>query len=93
MPIRALRMTGDCVPFAKLPHASKLFDDFLSGKLQKFYPRSVRFGEWCAEEAGKIHFDPGRRQAIANILKSQNRGWGASEKTLENIVDNRTQNQ
>lgn len=86
MPARGPRMIGECIPFDKLPHASKLFDDFLSGKLKTFYPRSTRFGEWCADEAKSIKYDPVRRKAVADALQAQNSAWGASEKTIENIA-------
>jgi bacillithiol biosynthesis cysteine-adding enzyme BshC len=86
MPARGPRMNAECIPFDKLPHASKLFDDFLSGKLKNFYRRSVRFGDWCAEEAKNIKRDASRRHAVAAVLQSQNSAWGASSKTLENIA-------
>src|SRR3954466_13782157 len=79
-------MNAECIPFDKLPHASKLFADFLSGKLKTFYPRSVRFSEWCAAEAQNITLDPNRRKAVADVLQSQNTAGGASSKTLENIA-------
>src|SRR3954468_8393488 len=85
-PTRGPRMNAECIPFDKPPHASKLFDDFLSGKLKNFYPRSVRFGDWCAEEAKNIKRDASRRNAVAAVLQSQNSAWGASSKTLENIA-------
>jgi len=79
-------MNVDCIPFDKLPHTSKLFDDFLSGKATHFYPRSIRFGDWAAAEAANLSFDPDRRAAVADILLKQNTGWNASSKTLENIA-------
>ena len=79
-------MKTECIPFDHLPHTSKLFLDFLSGKLDRFYPRSIRFSEWAADEVKNISFDPVRRAAIAEILLKQNTGWNASSKTLENIA-------
>lgn len=79
-------MKTECIPFDKLPHTSKLFQDFLSGKLTQFYPRSIDFSHWADDEARDIRFDLGRREMIAEILRSQNVGWNASPKTLENIT-------
>jgi len=79
-------MNADCIPFDKLPHTSKLFQDHLSGKVKEFYPRSIRLGDWAAEEAANMRFDHDRRAAIAEILLKQNTGWNASPKTLENIA-------
>src|SRR5437016_728119 len=78
-------MKTECIPFDRLPHTSKLFDDFLAGKAQRFYPRSIRFGEWVADEVANLRFDSERRAAIAEILLRQNNGWNASPKALENI--------
>jgi bacillithiol biosynthesis cysteine-adding enzyme BshC len=78
-------MKAECISFDRLPHATKLFDDFLSGKLKNFYPRSARFADWCADEAKKISFGQERREAVAKILQSQNTAWDASPKTLQNI--------
>ncbi|MFL6301184.1 MAG: bacillithiol biosynthesis cysteine-adding enzyme BshC [Terriglobales bacterium] len=78
-------MNAECIPFDKLPHPSKLFDDFLSGKLKSFYPHSVRFGEWCADEAKRIKYDASRRKSVADVLEAQNSSWGASSKSIENI--------
>jgi len=79
-------MKTECIPFDRLPHTSKLFDDFLAGKAQQFYPRSIRFSEWAADQAQQINFDGIRRKAIADVLQSQNAGWNASPQTLENIA-------
>src|SRR5947209_1351075 len=78
-------MKAECIPFDKLPHTSKVFQDYLSGKLHQFYPRSIDFSHWADVEARAIRFDPGRREMIAEILRSQNLGWNASPRTLENI--------
>jgi bacillithiol biosynthesis cysteine-adding enzyme BshC len=38
-----------------------------------------------AEEAGKISYEPSRRERVTAILERQNKSWGASGKTLANI--------
>ena len=80
-------LKAQCLPFSQIPHTSRLFLDFLSGApaLKPFFPRDVNFSQWVKDEAGKIHYDSTRRQKVAEILDRQNKGWGASSKTLENI--------
>jgi bacillithiol biosynthesis cysteine-adding enzyme BshC len=78
---------SECLPFSEIPHTTKLFSDFLSGspQVQPFYPRSAYFTQWFKDEASRVRYDAERRQRVASILEGQNRSWGASEKTLENI--------
>jgi len=78
---------AQCLPFSQIPHTTKLFVDFLSGSssLQPFFPRGPYFSEWLKDEAPKIQYDPVRRQHVAAILERQNKAWGASSQTLENI--------
>jgi bacillithiol biosynthesis cysteine-adding enzyme BshC len=83
LPVRA-----QCLPFSQIPHTTKLFSDFLSNspKVQNFYPRSPYFQEWLKDEAQKIRYDSARRENVADILERQNRSWGASARTLDNIA-------
>lgn len=80
-------MKSECLPFSQIPHTTTLFADFLSGssQVQPFYPRSAYFNQWFQDEASRVRYDAGRRQRVSLILQRQNRSWGASEKTLENI--------
>lgn len=80
-------MKSHCFPFHQVPHTSKLFLDYLdySPSVQPFYPRSPRFLEWAKEESGRIQYPDDRRSQVAAILDRQNRNWGASAATLENI--------
>lgn len=80
-------MKSECLPFSQIPHTTKLFADFLSGhpNVQQFYPRSAYFNQWFKDEASNLMYDAERRQRVSGILERQNRSWGASEKTLENI--------
>lgn len=80
-------MKAQCLPFSQIPHTSRLFLDFLSGApgVTPFFPRDVHFSQWIKDEAGKIQYDSARRQKIAEILDRQNKGWGSSSGTLENI--------
>ena len=80
-------MKAQCLPFSQVPHTSRLFLDFLSGSpsLQSFFPRGPHFSEWVKDEATKLQYDSGRRQQVAAILQRQNKEWGTSAQTLENI--------
>lgn len=80
-------MKSHCFPFRQVPHTSKLFLDYLdfSPSVQPFYPRSPRFLEWAKEESGRIQYQVDRRSQVAAVLDRQNRAWGASASTLENI--------
>ncbi|HSS97065.1 MAG TPA: bacillithiol biosynthesis BshC, partial [Terriglobales bacterium] len=80
-------LKAQCLPFTQIPHTSRLFLDFLSGVpgVKPFFPRDLNFSQWSKDEAGKIQYDSARRQKIAAILDRQNKSWGASSKTLENI--------
>ena len=81
-------MKSQCWPFAQIPHTTPLFADFLawSPKVHEFYPRSPRFAQWMEEEAPRVNYDSHRRERVSTILERQNRRWGVSQATLENIA-------
>ena len=78
---------AECLPFAAIPHSTRLFTDFLSysPKVQPFYPRSANFKEWVKQETPDERYDATRRQRVSAILERQNKSWGASSSTLANI--------
>ena len=80
-------MNSHCFPFRQVPHTSKLFLDYLdfSPSVRPFYARSPRFLEWAADESRRIEYPADRRKRVAAILERQNRAWGASAVTLQNI--------
>ena len=80
-------MKSQCLPFAKIPHTTRLFTDFLSYSpaVRPFYPHSPHFGEWFKAEASNIRYEPARRERISAILEAQNKSWNASPQTLSNI--------
>ena len=80
-------MKSECLPFRQIPHTTRLFTDFLSfaPEVRKFYPRSPYFSEWLRDERQHLRYDSGRRSRVSDILERQNKAWGASSKTLENI--------
>ena len=80
-------MSAKCVPFRQIPHATRLFLDYLSyiPSVREFFPRSPNFDDWVKQEAGLISYDAVRREKVSAVLERQNHEWGASAKTLENI--------
>jgi bacillithiol biosynthesis cysteine-adding enzyme BshC len=83
-----LPVKSQCLPFSQIPHTTKLFADFLtySPKVQPFYPRSPHFTEWLKDESRGLNYDPKRREKVATLLERQNKAWGASSRTQENIA-------
>ena len=81
-------MQSDCLAFSDVPHTTPLFIDFLSWapRVQSFYPRPPQFSRWLSEQAGSIRYEDQRRMKVADILERQNRAWGASAQSLENIA-------
>jgi bacillithiol biosynthesis cysteine-adding enzyme BshC len=82
-----LPMKSQCLPFQQIPHSTRLFLDYLSysPSVRGMYPRSPIFSEWLKEESQRVAYDSERRAKVSEILERQNRGWGASAKTLANI--------
>jgi bacillithiol synthase len=82
-----LPMKSQCLPFQQIPHSTRLFLDYLSyaPSVQGFYPRSPIFSEWIKDEAPRVAYDDARLAVVSAILERQNRGWGASAKTLANV--------
>ncbi len=81
-------MKSQCLPFHQIPHTTPLFIDFLSWSpsIQPFYPRSPHSAEWLTSETSAIRYDSARRERIVGILERQNKVYGGSPKTLENIA-------
>ncbi len=80
-------MKAQCLPFAQIPHTTRLFLDYLSDapSVRGMYPRSPLFSEWVKEESQRVDYDATRRAKVSEILERQNRTWSASPKTLANI--------
>jgi bacillithiol biosynthesis cysteine-adding enzyme BshC len=79
---------AQCLPFAQIPHTTRLFTDFLAypSSVQPFYPHSPHFSEWSKAEAGSLQYDPSRRERISAILERQNKSWDASPQTFANLA-------
>ncbi len=80
-------MKSQCLPFAQIPHTTRLFTDFLkyTPAVKPFYPHSPHFSEWVMAEASSLKYDPGRRERVSAILERQNKSWEASPQTLANL--------
>ena len=80
-------MKSHCLPFRQIPHTTQLFLEYLefTPKVQQFYPRSTRLLEWATDEVTRIQYPSDRRARMADILARQNKSWGASAATLENV--------
>ncbi|HET9742622.1 MAG TPA: bacillithiol biosynthesis BshC, partial [Terriglobales bacterium] len=80
-------MDTECLSFADVPGASRLFLDFLqcSPQLRTFYPVAPRTIDELSAHARTRTFDPAIRAAAAAILGRQNRAWHAGEQTIANI--------
>ena len=80
-------MKAQFLPFAQIPHATRLFLDYLSYTpvVRGIFPRSPIFSEWVKDESECVVYDAARRAKVSEILERQNRAWGASAKTLANI--------
>jgi bacillithiol synthase len=78
---------SECLSFTHIPHTTPLFADFLyhPSKVRPFYARSPHITEWLSDEADRIQYPSARRDQVAAVLERQNRSWGASPQTLENI--------
>ena len=81
-------MKAQCLPFAQIPHTTRLFADFLaySPAVQPFYPYSPHFSEWSKAEGSALQYDSSRRERVGVILQRQNQACGCSPQTFANIT-------
>jgi bacillithiol synthase len=82
-----LPVKAQCLPFAQIPHTTRLFTDLLaySPSVRPFYPHSPYFRESMKAEAAALKYEPARREQVSAILERQNKSFGASEQTLSNL--------
>jgi bacillithiol biosynthesis cysteine-adding enzyme BshC len=80
-------LESQCLSFSRIPHTSRLFDDYLHHfeNVKQFYARPPLERGWWADEISRINYPSGRRSQVADILERQNREFGAGENTLANI--------
>jgi len=81
-----LPVKAQCLPYSQIPHTTRLFADFLTQfpKVQQFYPCDPYSSDW--RKTPTRSYDPARRARVSDVLERQNRGWGASDKTIANIA-------
>ena len=79
-------MIPDCIPFSSIPHTTRLFSDFLNyaPEVRKFFPHPPDAAQVAARSASVPHGTE-INVRVADVLEKQNRAWGASEQTLNNI--------
>lgn len=78
----------ETLPFHQIPQQSKLFLDYLRDPLalRHFYPEAVRAHvDLPARKDRVLSSYVTDRQQLCAALERMNRGWGASEATLNNI--------
>ena len=79
-------MNADCYPVTALPHVSDLYRDYVSGnweKLRAFYPETAaNDGQWMKNPP---QMNPSRRYSIVELLRQQNREFGAGPETQSNL--------
>ncbi|MFZ0900413.1 MAG: bacillithiol biosynthesis cysteine-adding enzyme BshC [Candidatus Sulfotelmatobacter sp.] len=82
-----LPVKAQCLPFAQIPHTTRLFTDFLAypPNVRPFYPHSPHLGQWLKAEASALNYDPVRRESVSTILERQNASWDASPQTFANL--------
>ena len=80
------RVIPDCISFADIPHTTHIFRDFLSYSpdIRKFYPTQPDVAHIAAYAQSRPR-DRERQAKVADALERQNRAWGASGATLQNI--------
>jgi len=81
-----LPVKAQCLPYSQIPHTTRLFADFLTHfpKVQQFYPCDPHLSDW--RKTPTRSYDLARRARVSDVLERQNRGWGASDKTIANIA-------
>jgi len=77
-----------CLSFQQVPHTTRLFLDYLYhfDNVRRFFPHPPFSRDWLKDEVSRLHYDRSRRERVAAILERQNRAWGASRETLDNIA-------
>lgn len=80
-------LPGDCLPFSAVPHTSRLYTDYLAqfARVQRYYAAPPLRRDWYGSQSAALRYDSDRRARVGAVLERQNRAWGASGKTLDNL--------
>ena len=83
-----LSVKVECLPFSRIPHTTRLFQDFLSysSQVRQFYPHPPTCFDWSEHKTPDSRYDAARRQRVSDAVERQNKAWNASPKTLANIA-------
>lgn len=75
-------MDLQAVPFNEIPHTTDLFSAFLDdfSRVSNFYSHTPNL-EGIAGAAREVKLDPKTRRAVADVLREQNRNFGAGNRT------------
>src|SRR4029077_8900075 len=78
----------ECLPFSRIPHTTRLFQDFVSHspQVKQFYPHSPNLSDWSSQGTPNSRYDATRRQRVSDVLERQNKQWNTSPKTAANIA-------
>ncbi len=81
-------MKSECLAFTSIPHTTRLFSDYLYHfpRVERFFAADPRNLDAVRSHASAIRYDDARRNAVADMLERQNRAFGGSAGTLENIA-------
>ncbi len=80
-------MTRGSISFKCIPKTSALFLDFLYDfpKVQNFYSWPFKLEQFRRDGAAPAFFEEAHRSPLCEILRDQNRAFGAGARTLENL--------
>ncbi len=79
-------MESHCLPFSKIPHTTKLFSTFVEdfARVARYYENPPTMAGIIAA-AGRIKLDARVRSGVVDVLREQNRTFGAGADTVRNL--------
>ena len=82
----ALPMECHCLRSSELPHTSKLYSCFLDdfSRVARFYAHPPT-EEGLLAAAGEVRIDPSVRAQVVEVLREQNRNFGADSSVMRNL--------
>jgi len=80
-------METHCIPYTELPHASRLFTDYLYDypRVRGFYPLNPLEQESFARAAQAVEYPDALRKAVTDVLREQNTRFSAGEAAHRNL--------
>ena len=79
-------MESHCLPFGEIPHTTKLFSTFIEdfARVARYYEQPPTLAGIVAA-ARKIDLAPDVRKGVVEVLREQNRGFGAGPDTFASL--------